>query len=161
MACRIYEEEYYTLLHTKNKSTGPCGFREDFSAVCPIVRLWELMTPRVGPFLTPGASSSEALDLVVSKKISHYKPLADNDAPRAGACMDLRGTIGRIYKEKYSTLLYTKYESSESCSFREEDFLFSHYKVMGANDPRAGAIFDPRAWLDLCRAAHVIGAYQI
>ena len=121
MVGRIYEEEYYTLLHTKNKSCGPCGFREeDFPYVCPIVRLWELMTPRVGPFLTPGASSLEALDLVFSKKIfnviSHYKP-------KAGACMDPRGTIGMIYKEEYSTLLYTKYESSVSCSFREEDFL--------------------------------------
>ena len=26
--------------------------------------------------------------------------------------MDPRGTVGRIYKEKYHTLLYTKYESS-------------------------------------------------
>ena len=33
---RIDKEDHYTLLHT-------------------IVSLWELMTPKVGPFLTPGA----------------------------------------------------------------------------------------------------------
>ena len=56
MVGRIYEEEHYTLLHTKYESSGPCGFGgEDFFYVFPIVSLWELMTPGVGPFLTPGA----------------------------------------------------------------------------------------------------------
>ena len=27
---RIYKKEYYTLLHTKYESSGPCGFGEDF-----------------------------------------------------------------------------------------------------------------------------------
>ena len=37
---RIYEEDHYTLLHTKYESSGPCGFgEEDFF---PIVSLWEL-----------------------------------------------------------------------------------------------------------------------
>ena len=53
---RIYEEDHYTLLHTKYKSSVPCGFGEeyffcDFLFVC----LWELMTPGAGPFLTPVA----------------------------------------------------------------------------------------------------------
>ena len=53
---RIYKEDHYTLLHTKYESSGPCGFgEEDFFYVFPIVCLWELMTRRVGPFLTPGA----------------------------------------------------------------------------------------------------------
>ena len=26
---RIYKEDHYTLLHTKYKSSGPCGFREE------------------------------------------------------------------------------------------------------------------------------------
>ena len=43
---RIYNVEYYTLLHTPYESSGPCGI---------IVRLWKLMTPGEGPFLTPGA----------------------------------------------------------------------------------------------------------
>ena len=51
---RIYKEDHYTLLLTKYESSGPCGFAEDFF-VFPIVSLWELMTPRAGPFLTPGA----------------------------------------------------------------------------------------------------------
>ena len=53
---RIYKEDHYTMLHTKFESSGPCGFREeDFFYAFPIVSLWELMTPGVGPFLTPGA----------------------------------------------------------------------------------------------------------
>ena len=60
--------------------------------------------------------------------------------------MDPRGTVGRIYKEDHYTLLHTKYESSGPCGFGEEDFFlcFSHFKSMIANDPRGGAIFDPR-----------------
>ena len=59
--------------------------------------------------------------------------------------MDPRGPVGKIYKEDPYTLLNTKYESPGPCGFVEEDFLmFSHYKSMGANDPRGGAIFDPR-----------------
>ena len=26
---RIYDENYYTLLHTKHVSFGPCGFKEE------------------------------------------------------------------------------------------------------------------------------------
>ena len=47
---------HYKLLHTKYESSGPCGFGEDFfKNVFPIVSLWELMTPGVGPVFTPGA----------------------------------------------------------------------------------------------------------
>ena len=52
---KIYKEDHYTLLLTKYESSGPCGFEGDFFYVFPIVSLWELMTPRAGPFLTPGA----------------------------------------------------------------------------------------------------------
>ena len=38
--------------------------------------------------------------------------------------MDLRGTVGRIYKEDHYTLLQTKYESPGPCGFREEDFFY-------------------------------------
>ena len=42
-------------------------------------------------------------------------------------------------------MLHTKYISSGSHGFREEDFLiFSHYKSMGANDPRGLASLSPR-----------------
>ena len=46
--------------------------------------------------------------------------------------MDPRGTVGRIYKEDYYTLLQTKYESSEPCGFREEDFLWFSHDTPGA-----------------------------
>ena len=50
---RIHKEDHSTLLHTKYESSGSCGFgEEDFFYVFPIVSLWELMTPRGGPFLT-------------------------------------------------------------------------------------------------------------
>ena len=54
---RIYKEDHYTLLLTKYESSGPCGFGEEdfFLFFFPTVSLWELMTPRAGPFLTPGA----------------------------------------------------------------------------------------------------------
>ena len=68
--------------------------------------------------------------------------------PQGGACMNPRGTVGRIYKEDHYTLLLTKYESSGPCGFGEEDF-FSHCKSMGATDPWGGAIFDPRGMI--CR----------
>ena len=42
--------------------------------------------------------------------------------PRGGAIFGPRGTVGRIYKEDHYTLLHTKYDSSGSCGFREEDF---------------------------------------
>ena len=38
-----------------------------------------------------------------------------------GLYVDPRGTVGRIYKEDHYTLLHTKYESSGSCDFIEED----------------------------------------
>ena len=59
--------------------------------------------------------------------------------PRGSACMDPRGTVGRIYKEDHYSLLHTKYESSGPCGFGD----FFHCKSMGANDPRGRAIFDP------------------
>ena len=34
---RIYKEDHYTLLHTKYKSSGPCGFKEeDFFMFFPL-----------------------------------------------------------------------------------------------------------------------------
>ena len=56
------------------------------------------------------------------------------------ANLDPRSLIGRIYVGDHYTLLHTKYISSGSHGFREEDFLsFSHYKSMEANDPRGVA----------------------
>ena len=90
----------------------------------------------------------KALGLVVSEKkiflcLSHSKSMGPND-PRGGAIFDPRGIIGRIYKEDYYTLLYTKYESSRLCSFGEEDFfMFFH----DTPPPKAGPVWTPGAWL--------------
>ena len=48
----------------------------------------------------------QALGLVVLEKkifkcFSHYKPMADNDAPRGVANLDPRVTIGKNYKGAY------------------------------------------------------------
>ena len=53
--------------------------------------------------------------------------------PRGGACMDPRGTVGRIcsriYKEDHFTLLHTKYESFGPCGFGEEDSCFKFFPM--------------------------------
>ena len=69
--------------------------------------------------------------------------------PRGVARMDPRGTVGRIHKEDHYTFLLTKYESSGPCGFGEDFLCFSHCKSMGANDPRGGAIFDPRGMIGM------------
>ena len=61
----------------------------------------------------------KALDVVVSEKKIF---LCFTHDPQGGACMNPRGTVGRIYKEDHYTLLLTKYKSSGSFSFGEEDF---------------------------------------
>ena len=52
---------------------------------------------------------------------SHCKSMGAND-PQSGAIFDPK--VSRIYKEDYYTLLHTKYKSSGSCGFGEEDFFY-------------------------------------
>ena len=94
--------------------------RRQEEEVFPSVSLWDLMTPGVGLFLTPGAwlagfiertnthchiQNMKVLGLVVSeKKIFLCFPMT----PPGRACMDPRGTVGKIYTEDHYTLLHTK-----------------------------------------------------
>ena len=64
----------------------------------------------------------KALGLAVSEKKIFL--CFTHDPPQGGACMNPRGTVGRIYKEDHYTLLLTKYESSGPCGFGEEDFFY-------------------------------------
>ena len=85
---------------------------------------------------------------MVSEKIflslSHYKSSGAYD-PRGVASLDRRGLIGRIYVGDHKALLHSKYISRRPHCFREEDFLsFSHYKSLGADDPRGVASLDLR-----------------
>ena len=90
----------------------------------------------------------KALGLVVLEKKIFFMFYPLLPPPPWDGALAPRGTVGRIYKEDNYTLLLTKYESSGPCGFGEEDFLcFSHCKSMGANDPRGGAIFDPRGMI--------------
>ena len=59
------------------------------------------------------------------------------------ASLDPKGLIGSIYVGDHYTLLHTTCISSGSHGFRG-DFSFSHYKSMGANDPRDVASLGPR-----------------
>ena len=136
------------------------NFDIDFGPICSHVHaMFHLYKCYVMLFLTPGAwlagfikrttihcyiHNIKALGLVVSEKKSLIVfPMM----PPGGACINPRGTVGRIYKEDHYTLLHTKYESSRPCSFREEVFFcffFSHCKSMGANAPQGRTIFVPR-----------------
>ena len=55
-----------------------------------------------------------------------------------------RRLIVRIYVGGHYTLLYTKFITSGPHGFREDFLSFSHYKSMGANDPRGVASLVPR-----------------
>ena len=61
------------------------------------------------------------MNFILYFSCSLCKSMGAND-PRGGAIFDPRGMVVRIYKEDHYTLLHTKYESSEPCGFREEDF---------------------------------------
>ena len=95
--------------------------------------------PGAGPVWTQGArlagfikrntiycykQNMKALGLVVSEKKIFLCFTHDliPPPPQGRACMNPRGTVGRIYKEDHYTLLLTKYESSGPCGFGEEDF---------------------------------------
>ena len=67
--------------------------------------------------------------------------------PQGGALVDPRGMVGRIYKEDHFTLLLTKYEALGLVVSEKIFLCFSHCKSMGPNDPRGGAIFDPRGMI--------------
>ena len=57
----------------------------------------------------------------------------------SGAIFDPKDIMGRIYKGNYYQLLYTKYESSGLCGFREDFFMFL------LKTPMVGPFLTPRA----------------
>ena len=61
--------------------------------------------------------------------------------PWGVASLEPRGLSGRIYVGDHYTLLHTQYISCGPHGFREEDFLFSHYKSMGVMTPRAWPVW--------------------
>ena len=163
----IYVKLQITMLHNKYRNFGSCSFREeDFYMYFPFSHYKTMAdddAPWAGPVWITATQlagfikrttvhcytqNMKALGLVVSEKIFVcFSPRR----PRGGACMDPRGTVGRIYKEDHYTLLHTKYESFGPCGFGEEDIFiflcFSNCQSMGANDPRAWPFLTPGAWL--------------
>ena len=97
IADRIYNEDYYSLLHTNYKRSG--SFREDVFYVFLILNLWELMTPGRG-HLSPQGHKRQDLCipnyiiaayktfklwvLWFQRRFSHFKPMADNHRPGRG-----------------------------------------------------------------------------
>ena len=52
---RIYEEDHYTLLHTKYESSGPCGFGEEYFFLCfSHCKSMGTSDPRDGAIFDPG-----------------------------------------------------------------------------------------------------------
>ena len=43
-----------TTIHSYTQKMEALGFRDEDFYVCPILSQWELMTPKVGPFLAKG-----------------------------------------------------------------------------------------------------------
>ena len=105
---RVYNEDYYSLLHTNYKRSGPLREEVFFNAFL-ILSLWELMTPGRGHLSPHG---HEWQDLCIPnyniaayktyklwvlwfqrRRFTHFKPIADNP----------RGTVGRIWKEGHYT----------------------------------------------------------
>ena len=66
------------------------------------------------------------------------------------ACMDPRGTVGKIYKEDLiHSMLHTKCESSRPCSFRGKDSFYAYpiVSLWELMTPGAGPFLTPGAWL--------------
>ena len=77
--------------------------------------------------------------------IFHYKPMADNDAPRARPVWTPWAWLAGFIK---MTTIHCYTQNMKALGLVVPDkkiFLgFSHCQSMGANDPRGGAVLDPR-----------------
>ena len=133
----------FQLLHTKCRSFGSGGFREDFFHVFPIISLWQIMTPLGHGCMdhrgTVGSIYKEDHYTLLHTKyessgpcdfgeedffmFSHCKAMEAND-PRGGTIFDTRGMIGRIYVKLRITMLFTKYRSYGACGFRKDSFMY-------------------------------------
>ena len=105
----------------------------------------------------------KALGLVVLGKniilcFSHCKSLRTN-IPRGGTIFDPRGMVGRIYKEDHFTLLHTKYDSSVTFGFGEEDF-FNSYSAQNIY-VTFSAIFGPAFGGTTLTSRNVNGKVQV
>ena len=125
LIARIFVVDHYTLLHTKNMSSGPHGFRQEDFLCFPIISLWELMTPRVWPVWTPRGLIARIF-VVDHYTLLHTKYISSGPhgfrqedflsfpiislwelmTPRMWP-MDPRGMVGRIYVGYHLTSLHT------------------------------------------------------
>ena len=97
MVGRIYKEDHYTLLQTKYESSGPCGLGDFFMFVPLIVSLWELMAIFDLRVMIHRIYVKLQIKMLHTKYrsfgscgfredfscITHYTPMADNDASGA------------------------------------------------------------------------------
>ena len=99
----IYKGEYYSLVHTKYENTGPYGFEEDDFFLFSNCKSKGAIDPQGGAISDPrGMLGRIYVNLHITMLhtkyrsfvccgfredfscIFHCKPMADNDAPRAG-----------------------------------------------------------------------------
>ena len=74
--------------------------------------------------------------------------MADDDAPGAGPVW-IQGARLTVFIKMTTIHCYTQNMEALSLVVSEKNiFMFSHCKSMGANDPRGGAIFEPRGMVD-------------
>ena len=106
----------------------------------------------------------KALDLVVLEKRTFL--CFSHDAPGAWPVWTpgarLAGFIKRTTKHCY-TLLHTKYESSGSCGFGEDFFMFFDSSLWELMAPGVGPFLTPKAWLTgiIKRIIKYIATYKI
>ena len=146
-----------------------CGFGEEDCFMFVIVNLWELMTLRVGAFMTLGAwlagfikrstthcytQIMRALRLVVSeKKMLCFFYVFPMTPPGVGPVWNPWARLEEFTKRTFIRSYKQKRKFRALWFWRRRFFLCLSYfhdedcKSVGANDPWVGAIFIPGAWL--------------
>jgi len=142
------------VLYTKYESSWPCSFRqEDFWTLHFENLLFDPMTylcNQSEPISTiligdhPGTIPVEFGQITISGSREDVAWTFPNIiqckivTPVAGLILTPRGIIWTTLVEDLLMMLYTKYESSGPCSFRQEDFLKLHFENL---------LFDPVTYI--------------
>ena len=153
MIGRIYIEDHYTLLHTKYKSFGSCGFGEDFF-------FFSHDTPGAGPVWTPGArlagfikrttiqcyiQNMKALGLVVLEKIFYVFPIVrlwELIIPGAGSFFTPGPWLAGFIKRTTIHCYIQNMKALDLVVSEKKIFLYFPHDAPGARP-----VWTPGAWL--------------
>ena len=88
------------------------------------------------------------LEKKIFKSVSHYKPMADNDAPRVWPIWTPGSQFAGIIKG-FTKHCFTQNIKALGLMVSEKKIFYaiSYYKSMGANDPPGVANLDPRGMI--------------